>query len=414
MPADHAGDPDQDPASPPAWDPRSPAVLADQVAAYDEMRGRCPVAHDETGTWTLFRHADVLRTALDHDTFSNAVSSHVQVPNGMDPPEHTAFRAIVDQYYTPEVVEPFEPACRAIAARLVARLPRGARAAVMTELAEPFALQVQSAYLGWPQRLEEPLRAWTARNRAATLARDPVATAAVADEFDGYITQLLDERRALGGDAPDDLTTRLLRETVDGRPLTDAELVSILRNWTVGELGTIAASVGIVVHLLATRPDVQEALRRYPVTITEATDEMLRIEPPFVASRRVVARPTTLAGRRFAPGDRLTALWASANRDEDVFGDPDEFRLGRPAPDNLLYGAGIHVCPGAPLARLELRVLVEELLAATSRIEPWPDEPPTRAAYPAGGFTDLSVRLTAPAPTPGTVPAPAHRGAEHD
>ena len=397
------------------WDPRSAAVLENQVAAYDELRARCPVAHDESGTWTLFRHADVLRVALDHGTFSNAVSSHLQVPNGMDPPEHTAFRAVVDRYYAPDVVEPFEPACRAIAATLVATLPHGTRAAVMTDLAEPFALRVQSAYLGWPERLEEPLRAWTARNRVATLARDPIASAAVADEFDGYITGLLDERRRLGDDAPDDLTTRLLREQVDGRPLTDDELVSILRNWTVGELGTIAASVGIVVHLLATRPDVQETLRRYPVTITEATDEMLRIEPPFVASRRVVTRSTTLAGRRFARGDRLSALWASADRDEDVFGDPDEFRLGRPGPDTLVYGAGIHVCPGAPLARLELRVLVEELLAATSHIEPWPDEPPTRASYPAGGFTELSVRLTAaPTPTPGTVPAPAHRGAEHD
>ncbi len=262
------------------WNPRSTAVLENQVAAYDELRTRCPVAHDESGAWTLFRHAEVLRVALDHATFSSDVSSHLQVPNGMDPPAHTAYRAIVDRYYTPDVVGAFEDACRAIAATLVEELPRGTRAAVMTDLAEPFALRVQSAYLGWPVRLEEPLRAWTARNRAATLARDPAAAAAVADEFDGYITGLLDERRSQGGDAPDDLTTRLMRERVDGRPLTDAELVSILRNWTVGELGTISASVGIVVHLLATRPDVQETLRRYPVTITEATDEMLRIEPP--------------------------------------------------------------------------------------------------------------------------------------
>ncbi len=399
---------------PPAWDPRSPAVLENQVAAYDQMRARCPVAHDESLGWSLFRHADVLRVALDHRTFSNEVSRHVQVPNGMDPPEHTAYRAIVDRYFGPDLVARFAPACRAIAAGLVRGLPLGGRAAVMTDLAEPFALRAQSAYLGWPARLEEPLRAWTARNRAATLARDPVATAAVAEEFDGYISELLTERRGPGGTPPDDLTTRLLDERVDGRPLTDDELVSILRNWTVGELGTIAASVGIVVHLLATRPDVQDTLRRYPATIGEAIDEMLRIEPPFIASRRVVAHPTTLAGRRFEPGDRLTVLWASADRDADVFGDPDEFRLGRPAPDNLLYGAGIHVCPGAPLARLELQVLVEEMLAATSRIEPWPDEPPVRAAFPAGGFTDLSVRLTAaPAPPPGTVPAATPRGA-HD
>jgi cytochrome P450 len=398
----------------PTWDHRSAAVLENQVAAYDDMRGRCPAAHDETLGWTLFRHADVLRVALDHGTFSNQVSSHLQVPNGMDLPEHTGYRAIVDRYFTPEVVDAFEATCRAIAADLVDRLPMATRVDAMTSLAEPFALRVQSEHLGWPRRLERPLRAWTARNRAATLARNPQATAALAEEFDGYITALLSERRTLGDAAPDDLTTRLMREQIDGRPLTDDELVSILRNWTVGELGTIAACVGIVVQALAARPDVQETLRRYPATIGEAVDEMLRIEPPFVASRRVVTHPTTLAGRRFEPGDRLTALWASANRDEAVFGDPDQFLLGRPEHDNLLYGAGVHVCPGAPLARLELRVIVEELLAATSRIEPWPDEPPVRAAYPAGGFTDVPVRLTAPTPPPGTVPAPAHRGADDE
>ncbi len=89
------------------WNPRSTAVLENQVAAYDELRTRCPVAHDESGAWTLFRHAEVLRVALDHATFSSDVSSHLQVPNGMDPPAHTAYRAIVDRYYTPDVVGAF-------------------------------------------------------------------------------------------------------------------------------------------------------------------------------------------------------------------------------------------------------------------------------------------------------------------
>ena len=262
---------------PPAWDSRSPAVLENQVAAYDLMRARCPVAHDESLGWSLFRHADVLRVALDHRTFSNEVSRHVQVPNGMDPPEHTAYRAIVDRYFGPELVARFAPACRAIAAGLVRGLPLGGRAAVMTDLAEPFALRVQSAYLGWPDRLHGPLRAWTVRNREATLRRDRAAMADVAEDFDGYITQLLDERRALGVAAPRDLTTRLLTERVDGRPLTRAELVSIVRNWTVGELSTISASVGIVVHLLAAHPQLQHDLRRDPGLIPAAMDELLRL-----------------------------------------------------------------------------------------------------------------------------------------
>ena len=382
-----------EPSSQDDWDPRSPAVLQDQLAAYDEMRGRCPVAHSEYLGWSLFRHADVLQVVQDHQTFSNAVSTHLNVPDGMDPPEHTVYRQMVDRYFTDELVDAFEPECRRVVTELLGRLPRDGSPWDVADLSEQVALRTQSAYLGWPERLHEPLRAWTARNRAATLARDRSAMADVAEDFDGYITGLLDERRALGDAAPDDLTTRLLADQVEGRPLTGPELVSTLRNWTVGELSTIAASVGIVVHLLATRPETQQALRDDPSLIPAAMDEMLRIHPPLVANRRVVTRDVTVGGHDFAPGDRLTVMWASADRDEAVFGDPDELRLDRPAADNLLYGAGIHVCPGAPLARLELRVLTEELLRRTRSIELDPDQQPELAVYPASGFTRLLVRV---------------------
>ena len=382
-----------EPSSQDDWDPRSPAVLQDQLAAYDEMRGRCPVAHSEYLGWSLFRHADVLQVVQDHQTFSNAVSTHLNVPDGMDPPEHTVYRQMVDRYFTDELVDAFEPECRRVVTELLGRLPRDGSPWDVADLSEQVALRTQSAYLGWPERLHEPLRAWTARNRAATLARDRSAMADVAEDFDGYITGLLDERRALGDAAPDDLTTRLLADQVEGRPLTGPELVSTLRNWTVGELSTIAASVGIGVHLLATRPETQQALRDDPSLIPAAMDEMLRIHPPLVANRRVVTRDVTVGGHDFAPGDRLTVMWASADRDEAVFGDPDELRLDRPAADNLLYGAGIHVCPGAPLARLELRVLTEELLRRTRSIELDPDQQPELAVYPASGFTRLLVRV---------------------
>ncbi|MCT3006231.1 cytochrome P450, partial [Propionibacterium freudenreichii] len=230
----------------------------------------------------------------------------------------------------------------------------------------------------------------------ATASGDRAATAAVAEQFDGYITGLLDERRAMGDAAPDDLTTRLMKEQVDGRVLNDGELVSILRNWTVGELSTISAAAGIVVDHLAEHPDVQSLMRAKagsPATLDDAVDEILRIHPPLISNRRVVAEPTQIGGRQFEPGERLTILWASANRDEDVFGDPNEFRLDRPREDNLLYGAGIHACPGAPLARLELRMLTQELLAATGTITPDRGATSQYASYPASGFAELSVIL---------------------
>jgi cytochrome P450 len=245
--------------------------------------------------------------------------------------------------------------------------------------------------MGGPDTLHEPLRQWTRRNAEATRARHPEATAGVARVFAGYVGEQLDARRAAGDSAPDDPTTRLLGERVDGRALTDPEIVSIVRNWTVGELGTIAASVGIVMHYLAEHPGLQDRLRADPGALPAAIDEILRIHPPLIANRRIATRPVEVGGRRIEARERITLIWASANRDEAVFGDPDAFEPERNQPRNLLYGAGIHVCPGAPLARLELRLLVEALLGRTRLIRPVADKPPVRAVYPGAGFTALPL-----------------------
>lgn len=375
------------------WDPRSPEVLSDQIAAYDQMRGRCPVARSPYGNWTVFRHEDAVRILDDHEACSNAVSRHVAVPNGMDPPEHTTFRSVVDRYYTAERIDAFAPVCRQITRELVAGLPREDEVELMSAFAEPFANRVQCAFMGWPERLHEPLRQWTRKNHEATLAMDREAMSAVALEFDGYIREQLDERRVAGDAAPDDTTTALLRETVDGRPLSDDEIVSIVRNWTVGELGTIAASVGIMAEFLATHPEVQAQLRADPRDLDRASDEILRINAPLIANRRRTTRPVTIAGEDIPEGERIMVLWASANRDERVFGNPDEFRLDRDPADNLLYGRGIHYCPGAPLARLELRLVLEELFAATTEILPAESGRAVRARYPGSGFSALPLRI---------------------
>ncbi|MGV8978506.1 MAG: cytochrome P450 [Cellulomonas sp.] len=377
----------------PDWDPRAPDVLADQIAAYDQLRARCPVAHSEFLGWSVLRHDDVVRVLDDPQTFSNDVPHRLTVPNGMDPPDHTEFRRVNDAYFTADLMAAFEPACRRIAADLVYTLPRGVATDVMPALAEVFALRVQNSFLGWPSELEEPLRRWTAKNRAATLAQDRPALAAIAVEFDGFIRDLLAARRQAATGAPDDLTTRLLGEHVWGRPMTDDELVSLLRNWTVGELSTISASVGILAHHLAVHPATQHLLRGDPTLIGAANDEILRMHAPLIANRRVTTRPVDVGGQLIGAGERVTVLWASANRDESVFGDPDEFRVDRDPADNLVYGRGIHVCPGAPLARLELRVLVEELLARTTELSSPAHLEPTNAHYPGSGFATLPVVL---------------------
>lgn len=124
-----------------------------------------------------------------------------------------------------------------------------------------------------------------------------------------------------------------------------------------------------------------------------AVEEILRLEGPLVSNRRVTTRSVDIGGRRLEAGERVSVMWIAANRDPAVFEDPAEFRLDRDPSASLLWGRGIHVCPGAPLARLELRVVLEELLAATDRIEPLPGERLERASWPAAGFERVPVRL---------------------
>jgi cytochrome P450 len=312
----------------------------------------------------------------------------------MDPPRHTEYRRLIERYFARDRVEAFEPVFRSISRSLVSELRRGEEIDIVAQLAERFAVHVQCAFLGWPAGLHEPLLSWVRKNQRATLARDRKALAAVALEFDGYITQLLEKRLDTGCAESNDITRDLLREEINGRPLGREEIVSILRNWTVGELGTITACVGILCHYLAGNPQVQRRVRADIRLLPAAVDEILRMHAPLIANRRVTTKPVKIGGRRLAAGERITLMWASANRDETPFGDPDEFRLDRDPSLNLLYGRGIHVCPGAQLARLELRVIMEEVLRSTRDMALVPERPPVFAAYPASGFTTLSLKIS--------------------
>jgi cytochrome P450 len=375
------------------WDPASAAVQHDQRAAYDAMRERCPVAHSELLGWSLFRHEDVVRALHDPQGFSSAVSAHPAVPNGMDPPQHTAYRRIIEPYFAPERMAAFEPACRDIALRLLRPL-RGADAVdLVGAFSDRYAVQVQCAFLGWPAEMHEPMRTWTQKNYASRLADDRAQAARLAAEFERVVVAMLNARRAAAEGAADDVTARLLRERVAGRPLHDAEIVSILRNWTVGEISTISASVGILVEYLAGHADLQQRLRATPSLLPDAIEEILRLHGPLVANRRVTTRAVEVGGRSIEAGERISLNWVAANRDGRVFEDPGACRLDRDQAANLLWGAGIHVCPGAPLARMELRVAMEELLARSTSIEPVAARPPTAAVVPASGFASLFVRM---------------------
>jgi cytochrome P450 len=374
------------------WDPRDEQVLDDQCAAYDAMRARCPVAYSDFLQWSVFRHADVRRVLEDHATFSNRTSGHLSVPHGMDPPEHGVYRSLLEPFFAPERMQCFEPVCRSIAASTLGALIGHAPREFISEFAVPFAVEAQSASLGWPADLHASIRHWTQKNQEATLAADRAATAAVAHEFTRTVSALLQARKC--SPERDDATASLMRARVQGRPLTEEELVSIFRNWTVGEVTSVSAALGILAERLATDGALQVRLRAEPALIPQACDEILRVCGPLVANQRVATRDVELGCRQIRAGERVTLMWPAANRDDEVFEAPTEVRLERDPNMNLLFGAGIHVCPGAPLARLELRVALEELLARTRWLELAPGaEPCRKAVYPANGFAALRVLL---------------------
>lgn len=367
----------------------------DLRAYTDELRAAHDIVRNMAGEWVLLRHADVVAAALDHETFSSGVSRYLQVPNGLDGQEHTVFREVIERYLTEDALTPFIPAFEDVADRLVAELPRGVVLDAVRDIGAVFAVRAQCAWLGWPAELEPRLLDWMASNHSATRSGDPAWMADVAEEFDEIIRSVLLPRRAAGTDAPDDVTTRLCRDEVDGRPLSEAELVSILRNWTGGDLGSIALCVGVIVVHLAEEPPLLEWLSTATDDETDAIiDEILRIDDPFLSNRRITTCPVSVAGQEIPANARVKLHWTSANRDEAVF-NANQFDPQGHAADNLVYGIGKHVCPGRLLSTWELRVAVRALASAVHSVEfAYSHDTLERAVAPVGGFHRVPVMLT--------------------
>lgn len=373
------------------WDPRASSVLCDQRAAYDEMRERCPVAYSDFLGWSLFRHHDVVDVVEDPATYSS-VSRHLAIPNGMDPPEHARYCAVLEPYFTPAEMATFEPRCRQIAEQLMRKLDGRQEVEFVNEYAEPFAMQALCAFAGWPIETWEYLRGWTHGNQEAALSRDRAVGVVLAREFAGYVEQAIRSRRERGAAPSQDITAGLMATSVEGQPLSDEAIVSILRNWTAGQ-GTVAAGLSILMFHLAGHSALQRRLRDDQSLVAAAVDEILRVDGPLVANRRTTTRDVEIGGRQIGAGENLTLMWIAADRDPHAFDEPEAVRLDRDQQGNLLFGAGIHYCVGAPLARLELRVALETLLARTSVIEIGTVAPPVRTVFPSNGMLALPLCL---------------------
>lgn len=371
------------------WNPRDVSILNDQRRAYDEMRERCPVAHSAFLGWSLFRHAEVTAALADPQTFSNVARFPV-IPNSMDPPIHAPYYEALAQFFDHEHMAKLEPRVREIGANLLRPLLAVGETDFIEAFATPFALQSLCAFLGWPDAQWKCLAGWIHGNQDAAFKEDRVAGKALAELFAKHVRANLDNHRAAPRHA-DDATDALLRTEVDGKTFSDDEIISILRNWAAGH-GTVAAGLGILMLHLAENPELQDRLRHEPSLIPAAIEEILRADDPLVANRRTTTRELEIQGRTIPKGGIVTLMWIAANRDPRIFEDPDQVNIERDTEASLVWGRGIHLCMGAPLARLEMRVALEELLACTTCIERV-GAPPHRALYPGDGLAALSLRI---------------------
>ncbi len=356
----------------------------------------------------LTAHADVVAAATDPCSFSSATSRHLHVPNTMDGQEHAVFRAIVDSYMTDAKVADLEPMFGQVAENIVANLPRNRPVDAMGDLGAPFAVRAQCLWLGWPLDLEDELLGWMADNHAATRAQIPQQNAEVAAAFDAIVRRQVEAREAARaadpGREPQDVTEQLLLEQVHDRPLSTPEIVSMLRNWTAGDLSSLSQCVGVVVRRLADEPRLQARVRAlvagldaystHRAELDAIIDECLRIEDPFVSNRRVATCPVTLPSGTTVQADTPIVLdWAQANRDPAVFGNPDEFNPEGNRARNVVYGAGPHVCPGRGLSTAELRAVIVALMRGTNNLLPDPKSRPVPEELPLAGWSSVPVVL---------------------
>ncbi len=381
------------------WDPLGPEVLENQQLAHDDMRDRCPVAWSEFLGWSLFKHEDVIAAARNPARFSNRVptsptaapGSVPSIPLQLDPPEHAPYKRFLISYFSTQRMAEFEPTTRSLAGSLLdTYLAGGEIGDAVAAFTDPYPVQSLCAFLGWPAEDWLQLKAWSSEIERAALRRDPEMGRRATKAFHAYIQTFIDARRQ---DPRTDVTTWLLEsEREETVALDDPRKVSILRLLLHAGHGTTTASLGLCILYLARHPQAQAYLREHPEKIPAATEEILRHDGPLVSMPRVVARDVELRGRQLKAGDRVALMFAAADRDPDAFPDAGECRLGRSPNPHLIFGNGIHFCLGARLARLELRVALEELLARTKGFTPSGAEP-RRYRWPGNGPRSLPLAV---------------------
>jgi cholest-4-en-3-one 26-monooxygenase len=332
------------------------------------------------GFWVVSKHADVQAVSRDPGTYSSnpvapleepetpAVGPGAQVLIAMDPPEHTAYRKLVNRGFTPRMINALEPRIREMAVRVLDRAIDQGTCDFVVDVAAVFPVDVIAELIGMPREDRHKIFHWTNQTLGSADAGevDPEyfkgedAAQNAHMEMFVYVQELCAQRR----DEPrDDIMSELLRAELDGQKLTEAELTMFFMFLSVAGNETTRNAAAHGLHAFLEDPQQWDKLVQDPEGLVDgATEEILRWSSPVMYLRRNVMSETELRGQALKTGDKVSLWYVSANRDEEVFEDPFHFDIERRPNDHLAFGApGPHFCLGASLARLELRVLFEEL-----------------------------------------------------
>ena len=358
-------------------DPEQPGLFnrPDYFDLLARLRRDAPVHRYASGAWVVSRYDDVRTVSRDPARFcsgrgvlmNDPVRRGAELPGSvlhMDPPEHRTWRKLVSRWLTPRAVAELEDRVRAVAAEVLDEAPAGEPVDLVDSVAAPMPVLVVAELLGIGDGDRRDLRRWS--DACIDGADEADADLAAVGELLAFLGGHVAARRAAPGD---DLLSALVISEVDGRPLTDDEVVMYCMSLLVAGNETTRHLISGSALALAQHPDQRAGLAADPATLPAAVEECLRWVTPIQAFGRTATTDTELGGASLDAGDWVVLLYASANRDEAVFGaDAGRFDVAR-AGANVAFGFGEHVCLGAHLARLEGRLFLEQLLARYPRYE---------------------------------------------
>jgi len=398
-----------------AFDPSDPGFLEHPYPVLNELREAAAVFYDERRErWFATRHEDVracLRDKRLGRNFRHVMSpAEIGVPEldprwpafwaterwsllWLEPPDHTRIRRLVAAAFTPRSVEALREPARELAEELLQPLAEGGRMELLYDYAQPYSIAVICRMLGVPLDRHRDLLEWSHRMvkmyEFDVPDEDAAAANRAAAEFQAYVRELISERRA---NPRDDMVSALVEARVDGGRLSDDEIVStVIVLLNAGHEASVN-TLGNGMLAFARHPEQWKRVVDREVAPAAAGEEMIRYDPPLqLFERWVLTDDFTLGGQSIPRGSKIALLFGAANRDPRVFDRPDDFDVGREnAVQHIGFGGGIHVCIGAPLARIEL----EASLTALTRY--WPDftvgsEPRRTGAFVIWGLQGLEL-----------------------